>query len=74
MDEYGIFNDEGLIEGDFWTMRQAEGALSDYRETARAEDQEAWDESAYAAKICSEHPEQAYEYCEECLGEDSESA
>ena len=64
MDEYGIFNDEGMIEGDFYSKEEAEAAVA-ARYTA--------DDEVHVARCCPEHSEQERENCEDCAaGEDSE--
>ena len=57
---HGIFNDEGLLEGDF-TEKQAKTALEAYY----ADD----DPAAYVAECCHDHPEHEAGNCEECNAE-----
>lgn len=64
MTEYGIFNDEGCIEQEFYD-----------RDTAMA-----WmvrvypDDDAHVAEVCPNHEGQEREHCEECeSGEEDES-
>jgi len=54
--EYGIFNDEGLIENGFFSHNEACEAI-----TAKYPG-----EDFYSARICHKHPEQVAEDCEEC--------
>jgi hypothetical protein len=64
MIEYGIFNDEGCIDREFYTYRSAQIALAAY----------------YAAggrflsieELCPEHDEQPKDGCEECDAEEDE--
>lgn len=60
MTEFGIFSDEGLLEGQFWSREVAEETLR----TTYPED------DAHVAECCREHPEQERETCEECNAED----
>lgn len=63
MTEYGIFNDEGLLEGQFYDRATADAALADmYSE-----------DDAHVAECCPDHREQERATCEECDHEDDES-
>jgi hypothetical protein len=63
--EFGVFNDEGLLEGQFYSRKAAEEALADlYAE----------DDEAEVAIVCPDHEEQRREHCEECNAEDDEDA
>lgn len=54
--EYGIFSEEGLLEGDFYTVESAQAELElDYAE-----------DGAHVAEICPEHREHEREHCEVC--------
>ncbi len=55
MDEYGIFNDEGLVADGFISVEAAEAFM----------DPEEY-EDCHVGKICHDHPDQEAEYCEEC--------
>jgi hypothetical protein len=57
MTEYGIFSDEGLLEGQFYDLWKAEERLLGYYHP---------DDGAYVAVICPDHPEQEELGCEEC--------
>jgi hypothetical protein len=59
MDEFGIFSGEGLLEGGFYSMAEAEAALA-----AR------YSPEAHAARCCHDHPEHEHESCPECNSED----
>jgi hypothetical protein len=54
--EYGIFDDEGLLEGDFWSEEEAQRRLDE----AYTED------DAHVALVCPHHPEQEGVSCELC--------
>lgn len=58
--EYGIFNDEGLLEGGFYDPQQARYRML----TAYAE------EGAHVAPVCPDHPDSGEQgSCEHCDGE-----
>lgn len=61
MIEYGIFNDEGLLEGGFYSVEAVERGMKypEYLEEPFIY----WDE------ICPDHEEQPQEHCEECWAE-----
>lgn len=60
MKEYGVFNDEGLLEGGFWSETAAlESLLNDYSE----------EDEATVHPVCPEHPDQIEDECEECYDE-----
>jgi len=60
MHSYGIFSDEGLIEGEFSSREEAEAA----RLARYAEDE------AHVRETCFDHPENDRASCEECNAED----
>lgn len=60
MREYGIFNDEGLIESDFYSREAAQKALA----AKYAEDR--W---AEVCEVCPDHGDYRRGSCEECDGE-----
>lgn len=62
--EYGIFGDEGLLEGDFYSTAEAERAI---------EERYADEDGAYAAMICRDHPEHEAMACELCNADEEES-
>jgi len=66
-DEFGIFNDEGCVEGGFYSRDEAEAA----RTVRYAED-----DDCHVSRCCPEHPEEEAETCENCMGdeEDDESS
>lgn len=57
MTEYGIFNDEGLVEGDFYTPEEAREAIRERYET---------DDDLIVLEVCPEHREQPRHACDEC--------
>ena len=61
MDEYGIFNDEGLLEGQFYSRSEAQFS----KETRYIEEDE-----SYISFVCPYHPEQPKDHCEICNNED----
>jgi hypothetical protein len=63
-DEYGIFNDEGCIERQFWTEEEAGLALADLYASG---------ESGLTIHVlCPDHEEQPRDYCEECATDGDE--
>jgi hypothetical protein len=62
--EYGIFGDEGCVEAQLYSKKQAEASLSLYRIEADG------GEEFHYAEICPEHEEQEKDYCEECNEEE----
>lgn len=65
MSEFGIFNEEGLLEGDFYSTAEAERAI---------EERYADEDGAYAAMICRDHPEHEAMNCELCNAEEDEES
>jgi hypothetical protein len=61
--QFGIFNDEGIIEDGFSTRAAAEKVLrAEYADETHAE----------VCEICPDHPEQRKDSCEECNTEPAE--
>lgn len=54
--EFGIFNDEGCIEGEFYSREDADRAMAD----RYAED------DAHVAEVCPDHRDQERDHCEHC--------
>lgn len=55
--EWGIFQDDGMIDGGFASQSAAQRALDlDYSE-----------DGAHVAEVCSEHPEHEAESCDLCI-------
>jgi hypothetical protein len=54
--EYGIFNDEGLLEGNFYSYDEAENA----RELRYPE------EDAEVHEVCPEHEDERRDVCPHC--------
>ena len=63
MDEYAIFNDEGLLESDFASQEEATHTLQDYDP----------EDGAYVAKVCTDHPEHEAATCELCNTETTDN-
>lgn len=61
---YGIFNDEGLLEGDFLTAEDAE------RERVKTYSED----DAHVAVVCPDHEDQEYDSCESCDTEEDEDS
>ena len=61
MNEYGVFNSEGLIEGGFYSEEFANQALEDYINDGEDPD------DIHIARICEYHEEQEADSCSECL-------
>ena len=57
---YGIFNDEGMIDGPFYTKDEADTWAADYDE----------DEGAVVYELCPDHEEQPAHACELCYDEE----
>jgi len=62
MNEFGIFNDEGKIEGDFYSMVEAQARIDADPETY---------EGCHAAECCHDHPEYEKDDCEDCGEEEA---
>lgn len=61
--EYGIFSDEGFLEGDFYTKEAAEKCAADrYSE-----------DDVHVAECCEQHREEEKEGCEKCEEEEPQS-
>ena len=60
MIEYGIFTDEGMIDGPFYSEHEAGQILITYLNSG---------EMAVVKEICPEHQEQEKNTCEECNSE-----
>lgn len=63
MTEYGLFNDEGLLEGQFYSVAEAEAAIAD-----RYSDED----DLHVSEVCPDHPDQERDNCEECNAETEE--
>ncbi|MFI7691746.1 hypothetical protein ACIBQ6_21945 [Nonomuraea sp. NPDC049655] len=61
--EYGVFNDEGLVEDHLWSLGEAEAAAAQHRAQG--------DEFAEAREICPDHEGQPKDGCEACEDEES---
>lgn len=65
MTEYGIFNDEGCVEAQFYSREEAEAAIAD-RYTDETDD------DLEIHEVCPDHEEQRRDVCEECFTEESD--
>ena len=61
MKAYGVFNDEGMIDGPFYSIDSAQREWEAYVEL---------DEECRVRELCAEHPEQPRDACEECNAEE----
>ena len=57
MKEWGIFSDEGLIEGEFYSKEDAEQAALKYDK----------EDEIYVSEICPYHRDNERNSCEKCL-------
>lgn len=60
---FGIFSDEGQVEGDFNTEREAEDTLATHYDN---------EDGLYVAPCCHDHPEFEEDNCEACDEEDED--
>lgn len=58
--DFGIFNDEGLVEYDFDSKEAADTTLATYGD----------DHGCWVSECCHDHPEHEKDSCEECNAED----
>jgi hypothetical protein len=63
MTEYGLFNDEGMVEGQFYSVQEAEAAIANRYDP---------EDELSIEEVCEEHPEHAKCGCEECEAEEME--
>lgn len=61
--EFGIFTDEGFMEGDFYSVAEAEAGIE-----ARYDE----GDGCYVAEVCPEHRDQEKGHCETCDAEESD--
>jgi hypothetical protein len=61
MTEYGLFNDEGLVEGGFYSVDTAEAAILDRYDS---------EDELEVKEVCGDHEGQPYDGCEECFADD----
>lgn len=62
MVEYGLFNDEGCVERNFYDRDNAVLALTEYDP----------ENELRISVVCPEHGDQEADYCEECESEKTE--
>ncbi len=60
MREFGVFNDEGMIDGGFLTLAEAEKRIQD----------EYPEDDCEALEMCEQHHGEPNISCEECLTEE----
>ena len=67
--EFGIFNDEGLLEGGFYSKEEADARM----DQGYSEEEEG---DVYTAPVCHDHPEFEKDNCDLCLidAEEEEAA
>lgn len=71
--EYVIFNNEGCVEGGFFSPEEAQEAIARRYSDEGEDDGEDDGDRLKVKEICHDHSEQARETCEECAAEDEES-
>jgi len=59
--EYGLFNDEGLVEGGFYDRELARMAIDTHYDP---------EDGLTIEEICPDHPEHARHGCDECRAEE----
>lgn len=62
MTEYGLFNDEGCVESQIYSLDEANERLGEYDE----------EDDLYISEVCPHHPGQEADFCEDCEEEDEE--
>ncbi len=69
--EWGIFTDEGKVEGDFYSRESADACFA--KLTADDDDRAACEsENMHVGECCHDHPENEKDNCEDCNAEESE--
>lgn len=58
--EYGIFNDEGCVERQFWSSGEAAEFIADNYDE---------EDGLEVRELCPDHDEQPYDACEECYAD-----
>jgi len=66
---YGVFSDEGILSGDFYSKESALAWAHDPKNGCV--DEGVIDKFVYVEEVCHDHPENPRSSCEEC-GEDEE--
>lgn len=64
MTEYGIFSDEGCIETGFYSVEEAQAALTKRYAT---------EDGLAVSEICPDHEDHARDTCEDCNSEDEDT-
>lgn len=63
--EFGVFSDEGKIDGGFYSFEEAQNAL----ESLYAEE-----DDVHVGECCHDHPEHEKDTCELCNAEEDEES
>ncbi|MDE2101312.1 MAG: hypothetical protein KGL39_28960 [Patescibacteria group bacterium] len=63
MAEYGLFSDEGLVEGDFPTVEEARQVMATFYSP---------EDNLRVAEVCPDHREEERDGCEKCEEDESE--
>lgn len=63
MKEYGLFNDEGLMESNFYSVEEAQWALVNRYNK---------EDCLHVAQVCEEHREHEHDACEECYADEGD--
>lgn len=71
MTEYGLFNDEGCVEGQMYSPEEAVQRLAELIATGEIDET---DHGLAVLPICSDHDEQPRDTCEECFTDDDDIA
>lgn len=59
MPEFGLFNDEGCVEAQLYSIAKAQRALAAYSS----------EDDLHIAEVCPEHEGHERDFCEECEDE-----
>lgn len=63
MAEWGLFNDEGLVEGEFRSKEEAFDAMTSGYDP---------EDGLTVEEVCPDHPEEPRQSCEECYLDDED--
>jgi hypothetical protein len=59
--EYGLFSDEGIVEGGFYSVAEAQAAIAERYDA---------DDGLEVEEVCPEHPDHPRCGCEKCDAEE----
>lgn len=62
MSEFGIFSDEGIVAGGFYSREEALAFIASHADY----------EDVTVEEVCHDHPEHAQATCEECNAEEED--